>query len=308
MIDRRQPASFFPCPRAGAPPFHISFHVSCMMLPFLLNKPQATGRAAILPTPPAMPPKNVHTKKAAAMEKKAANEGVKSAAKQAQMEAQEASAWNDGADLKSVKRREEQEKKAQERDAKKAEKAALEDEEAALAASIKAKPKKVPNAKQVAKNNELKELEAQLRAMELDKKKKEEKKKAASGGAKKGNKGKAGSSEEESSEDEGLPPLEANPNRRMAGVETARNLDQAIDLLGSGGAAAADAHPEKRQKAAHKAFEERMLVELKESMPGMRMSQYKDRIFEMWKKSPENPVVAARAAAGGLDLGSGKKG
>jgi hypothetical protein len=56
-------------------------------------------------------------------------------------------------------------------------KAALEDEEAALAASIKAKPKKGPNAKQVAKNNELKELEAQLRAMELEKKKKEEKKK-----------------------------------------------------------------------------------------------------------------------------------
>jgi len=245
------------------------------------------------------------------MEKKAANEGVKSAAKQAQMEAQDASAWNDGADLKSAKRREEQEKKALERDAKKAEKAALEDEEAALANSIKAKPKKIPNAKQVAKNNELKELEAQLRAMELEKKTKEEKKKAASGGGaggKKGKKGKAGSSEEESSEDEGLPPLEANPNRRMAGVETARNLDQAIDLLGSGGAAAADAHPEKRQKAAHKAFEERMLVELKESMPGMRMSQYKDRIFEMWKKSSENPVVAARAAVGGLDLGSGKKG
>jgi hypothetical protein len=258
-----------------------------------------------------MPPKSVHTKKAAAMEKKAANEGVKNAAKQAQMEAQEASAWNDGADLKSAKRREEQEKKAQERDAKKAEKAALEDEEAALAASIKAKPKKVLNAKQAAKNNELKELEAQLRAMELEKKKKEEKKKAASGGAggKKGKKGKAGSSEEESSEDEGLPPLEANPNRRMAGVETARNLDQAIDLLGSSGAGAGgDAHPEKRQKAAHKAFEERMLVELKESMPGMRMSQYKDRIFEMWKKSPENPVVAARAAAAGLDVGSGKKG
>lgn len=259
-----------------------------------------------------MPPKNVHTKKAAAMEKKAANEGVKSAAKQAQMEAQEASAWNDGADLKSAKRREEQEKKAQERDAKKAEKAALEDEEAAIAASIKAKPKKVPNAKQVAKNNELKELEAQLREMELEKKKKEEKKKAASGGGaggKKGKKGKAGSSEEESSEDEGLPPLEANPNRRMAGVETARNLDQAIDLLGRGGASAGgDTHPEKRQKAAHKAFEERMLVELKESMPGMRMSQYKDRIFEMWKKSPENPVVAARAAAAGLDLGGGKKG
>ncbi|TFJ85509.1 hypothetical protein NSK_003019 [Nannochloropsis salina CCMP1776] len=256
-----------------------------------------------------MPPKGVHAKKAAAMEKKAANESVKASLKAAAVEAQEAAAWCDGADLRTAKRKEEEERKAQARDAKKAELKALEEQENAMAASVKIKPKKVVNSKQAAKSNELKELEAQLKAMELEKKKKEEKKKAASADA--GKKGKKSSGKkggkDELSDDESLPPLEANVNRQMANVEIARGLDQAIDLLGSsrGGAGGDDAHPEKRQKAAYKAFEERMLAELKEEMPGMRLSQYKDRIFEMWKKSPENPMVAARMAAG-MDAGVGK--
>lgn len=29
---------------------------------------------------------------------------------------------------------------------------------------------------------------------------------------------------------------------------------------------------------------------MKEDLPGLKLSQYKDRIFEMWKKSPENPA------------------
>lgn len=28
---------------------------------------------------------------------------------------------------------------------------------------------------------------------------------------------------------------------------------------------------------------------MKEEVPGLKLSQYKDRIFEMWKKAPENP-------------------
>ncbi len=31
---------------------------------------------------------------------------------------------------------------------------------------------------------------------------------------------------------------------------------------------------------------------MKEDYPGMKLSQYKDRIFEAWKKSPENPATA----------------
>ena len=37
-----------------------------------------------------------------------------------------------------------------------------------------------------------------------------------------------------------------------------------------------------------------MLVELKQHMPGLKLSQYKQRIFDMWQKSPDNPMVRAR--------------
>jgi len=49
-------------------------------------------------------------------------------------------------------------------------------------------------------------------------------------------------------------------------------------------------NPEKKMKGLHKAFEERMMPEMKSDYPGLRMSQYKERIFTLWKKSPENPM------------------
>jgi hypothetical protein len=33
---------------------------------------------------------------------------------------------------------------------------------------------------------------------------------------------------------------------------------------------------------------------MKEDLPGLKLSQYKDRIFEAWKKSPENPANQAK--------------
>jgi hypothetical protein len=42
------------------------------------------------------------------------------------------------------------------------------------------------------------------------------------------------------------------------------------------------------------AFEERMIPQLKEEYPGMKLSQYKERCFEAWKRSPENPMNQAR--------------
>ena len=73
------------------------------------------------------------------------------------------------------------------------------------------------------------------------------------------------------------------------------------DIVGSGLSAGLDAfkidsgpdaHPEKKMKALHKAFEERMMPQMKEDFPGMKLSQYKDKIFEMWKKDPSNPMNA----------------
>ena len=52
-----------------------------------------------------------------------------------------------------------------------------------------------------------------------------------------------------------------------------------------------DQNPEKRLKAAHRAYEAKMLPQLKEQNPGLKRSQLKEMCFKQWQKSPENPLV-----------------
>jgi len=47
---------------------------------------------------------------------------------------------------------------------------------------------------------------------------------------------------------------------------------------------------EKNRRALHMQFEAKMMPQMKEDHPGLRQQQYKERIFELWKKSPENPA------------------
>ena len=70
-------------------------------------------------------------------------------------------------------------------------------------------------------------------------------------------------------------------------------VDQALKAM-SMGAGKEDLHPEKRIKALHKAFEVKMMPQMKEDYPGLRQSQYKEKIFQLWKKSPENPMNQSR--------------
>ena len=79
-------------------------------------------------------------------------------------------------------------------------------------------------------------------------------------------------------------------------VEEATGIDGAIEAL-STNATVADKNPERRMKAAYLAFEEREIERMKEEHPGLKRSQYKERIFDLWKKSPENPQNQALAAA-----------
>ena len=68
-------------------------------------------------------------------------------------------------------------------------------------------------------------------------------------------------------------------------------LLSAMSISGTGnGNNKVDEHPEKRMKALHMAFEEKMMVQMKEDYPGLKRSQYKQKIFNVWKKSPENPM------------------
>uniref|UniRef100_A0A2M4APR2 Putative coiled-coil domain-containing protein n=1 Tax=Anopheles triannulatus TaxID=58253 RepID=A0A2M4APR2_9DIPT len=85
-------------------------------------------------------------------------------------------------------------------------------------------------------------------------------------------------------------PLEENLNRVMADTEVAQTIDQAIAVLSVGGDSAADRHPEKRMKAAYKAYEEEQLVRLKQEYPSLKLSQLKQMIFKNWQKAPENPM------------------
>lgn len=59
----------------------------------------------------------------------------------------------------------------------------------------------------------------------------------------------------------------------------------------------ADRHPEKRMKAAFKAYEEENLPKLKAENPNMRLSQLKQMLYKDWMKSPQNPLNQARGSS-----------
>uniref|UniRef100_A0A453CN39 Coiled-coil domain-containing protein n=2 Tax=Aegilops tauschii subsp. strangulata TaxID=200361 RepID=A0A453CN39_AEGTS len=86
--------------------------------------------------------------------------------------------------------------------------------------------------------------------------------------------------------------LVANTNRDDSVIE-ASGVDEAIvrlSLVDTDAALPADRHPERRLKASFKAFEEAELPRLKEEKPGLTLKQYKDMIWKLWKKSPDNPL------------------
>lgn len=74
---------------------------------------------------------------------------------------------------------------------------------------------------------------------------------------------------------------------------TASGLDQAVAAAGEMGAVGegvVDQHPERRRKAAYNTYFEANLPLMKEEYPGLKLSQYKDRIFQQWQTAPENPM------------------
>jgi hypothetical protein len=74
---------------------------------------------------------------------------------------------------------------------------------------------------------------------------------------------------------------------------SATNIDDALDALtlttgGEGeerkAVAGIDRHPERRQKAALAAFEDKRLPEMRQEHPGLRLQQYKDLIYKEFQK------------------------
>lgn len=88
---------------------------------------------------------------------------------------------------------------------------------------------------------------------------------------------------------------------------SASGIDDALDALSlatsktdkaSVGSQAAkiETHPERRFKAAFEAYKEEQLPNMKKEHPGLRLQQYNDRLYESFKKSPQNPFNQAHMA------------
>ncbi|KAH1122720.1 hypothetical protein J1N35_005880 [Gossypium stocksii] len=81
--------------------------------------------------------------------------------------------------------------------------------------------------------------------------------------------------------------LVTNTNRDDSLIE-ARSVEEAITQMSVADTLPPDCHPERWLKASFKAFEEAELPRLKEEKPGLTHNQYKDMIWKLWKKSPDN--------------------
>eukprot|EP01006_Ploeotia_vitrea_P037512 TRINITY_DN66137_c3_g1_i1.p1 TRINITY_DN66137_c3_g1~~TRINITY_DN66137_c3_g1_i1.p1 ORF type:complete len:272 (-),score=32.25 TRINITY_DN66137_c3_g1_i1:53-868(-) len=73
-------------------------------------------------------------------------------------------------------------------------------------------------------------------------------------------------------------------------VHDVRNVENAISVLNFATDTPSTPVPtSKNQTALYNKFCENLLPRLKEELPGLKLSQYQERMFDAWKKSPENP-------------------
>mmetsp|Transcript_2753 Transcript_2753/g.4155 ORF Transcript_2753/g.4155 Transcript_2753/m.4155 type:complete len:260 (+) Transcript_2753:119-898(+) len=253
-----------------------------------------------------MGPKGANAKQQKGRELKAANKASKDAAVAKEQERSEAESWKKGSNVKGADRAQSTAEKADAAARKRAEKAALMAEEEAEMSSSKPKAAKLnPTAKSKKgkkKKNDISLLEEALvgnadkkdkAAKRADRLKKEREEKQRLEREKK---------KQTAQEQVNLDPLLANTNAMIGNsINGAGTLNKSLAkgevdasgvdaALGALSIAKDDEHPEKRMRALHKAFEERMMPEVKHDYPGLKRSQYLEKIFALWKKSPENPM------------------
>lgn len=93
-----------------------------------------------------------------------------------------------------------------------------------------------------------------------------------------------------------LDQLDAPHDNKRAPTLNASGIDNALDALdltSNDNSGKIDRHPERRFKAAYKAYEERRLPEVKMEHPGLRENQRKDIIRKEFERSEENPFNQA---------------
>ena len=257
-----------------------------------------------------MPKGGPNQKAVAAKEKKAAAQAIKDAEGARQSEAATAAEWAKGSNTRGAERKEAAANKADEAARKRREKEALlaaEEEAAGSGKVVKSKftakkgGKKKKNDLSLLEDALVGDAEKNLKAKKKMERIKREREVAAA----------AEKERKIKEEQKTVDPLMANTNAmhgmgdddinntgaigRAANVASltsmeASGVDSALSAMSIGGNGTGDIHPEKRMKAAYKAYEEKMLPEMKEQYPGLKRQQYLDKIFSLWKKSPENPM------------------
>ena len=239
-------------------------------------------------------------------DQKVASQAAKDAKSAAERENDAQADWSKGANNKGASKAEAAAAKADEAARKKKEKADLlaEEEEANLGPGGKV-AKKVPTLSKnkggkKKKNNDLSFLEDAL--VSGAEKKVKAKKKADLA---KAEKLQALQLQTKKKDEEPMDPLLANTegmigatsndlvgraaNKALDEENAASGIDGALDSLhvsvGTGGTGIHNS-----AKGLFKAYEARMMSEIKEDYPGLKLSQIKEKIFQKWKKSPENPA------------------
>ena len=215
-------------------------------------------------------PTQAHTLERVAMgfgdksKKEVAAEKAAAAAAAADREKEDAS-WAEGGKKGNKKKEAEEERKAA-----KAERKAAADEQAAEEDAAMSKPKAKDKKGGSAPKMSRAEIAAKAMAKLKEKEKEDKKKKKEI---------------EESGGNEYMGALMENDNKKE-GID-ASGIDDAISALSMGEGSGAG--KKVNMKAAFKEFEEREIARLKEENPGLKLSQLKERAFQAWQKSPENP-------------------
>lgn len=250
-----------------------------------------------------MPKKlGVNSKAEAARARKSASESEK---KEKAVHDKEEAYWREaeGSKSRAAQKRDEEAAKRAETAARKAEIKKLAELEAAEIEKSGKKPDK--------KANRVSVPVPKVTGVELERRREEEKERVLKNAEEAKKKEKRMADEEEYER----MVLVSNTNRDDSLIE-AHSVDEAIAKISiSEAPLPADRHPERRLKASFKvgnpnpnnlkfafclhallslvclqAFEEVELAKLKEEKPGLTLNQYKDMIWKMWKKSPDNPL------------------
>ncbi|KAL7575910.1 hypothetical protein ACA910_000711 [Epithemia clementina (nom. ined.)] len=247
--------------------------------------------------------KTPNSKAVSALAKKDQHASQKAAEEAARKEAQEEMEWQKGANNRKASREESAAAKADEATRKKREKEELlAAEEAALAGKPKVKAGGGGAAaakKSNKKKNDLALLEdalvsaadkkakmkraAELKAKELEQQ--QQKHQNATEPQTEAEKMMAATEAMIQAGGESEVGRQANLDRMQA--EDTSGIDNALSSLGVSAGGGSEI---KSAKALHLAFEARMLPVVKEEHPGLRLTQYKEKVWLLWKKSPENPA------------------